>query len=271
MSGVSGVIQVRPLSPVLGAEVTGVDLNEGIDADAFAVLRDAFLEHLVLVFPGQHLQPAAQEAFARWWGSPSVLPYLAAHAVDGHPAVLRVENVGKAATVTEHWHFDSAYFEWPPLLSILAAQTLPDVGGDTMWANQYAAYDALSDGMKQLIDPLQACFAGSVADDAGVRREVLTPHALAPTHPETGRRALAVCRPGLSMPCIDGLTGAESQPLLSYLYDHASRPDFVFRHRWSAGDVVMWDNRCTIHYAVHDYGTAERTLHRVTIDGAPTT
>jgi len=261
-------VSVRPLSPVLGAEVTGIDLNGGIDAATFSVLHHAFLEHLVLVFPGQHLRAGPQEAFSRWWGQPSVLPYLAAHAVDGHPAVLRVENVGKAATVTEHWHFDSAYFERPPTVSILAAQSLPAVGGDTMWANQYVAYDALSDGMKGLLDPLLACFAGSVADADGVRQEVLTPHPLARTHPETGRRALAVCRPGTSMPCIEGLTKAESLPLLGFLYDHASRPDFVYRHQWSPGDVVMWDNRCTIHYAVHDYDDAERTLHRVTIEGS---
>lgn len=263
----ASAVDVRPLSPALGGRVTGVDLNDGIDAATFDVLRAAFLEHQVLVFPGQFLRPGPHEVFGDWWGKVSVLPYLAAHAVDGHGAVLRVENVGKDATVTENWHFDSAYFDRPPKLAILAAQVLPDIGGDTMWADQYAAYDALSDRMKDVLDGLQACFAGSVVGDDGVRREVLTPHPIVRVHPDTGRAALAVGRPGPSVPCIEGMTPDESLPLLSFLYAHACRPDFVYRHRWSPGDVVMWDNRCTIHYAVHDYGDAERTLHRIVIEG----
>jgi taurine dioxygenase len=262
-------LSVRRLSTALGAEITGLDLNQPVDDDAFALLHQTFLDHSVLVFPGQHLRAAAQEAFARLWGTPVVLPYLAAHAVDGHPAVLQVRNTGKAKTVTENWHFDSAYFEHPPILAILAAQTLPEIGGDTMWANQYAAYEALSAGMQQLLSPLRACFAGTVVGDDGVRREVATPHPVVRVHPETGRQALAVGRPGESVPRFEGMTDEESQPLLEFLYAHASRPEFLYRHRWSAGDVVMWDNRCTIHYAVHDYGDdQERTLNRVTVDAS---
>jgi taurine dioxygenase len=261
-------VVVRPLSPSLGAAVTGVDLDEPLDEEQFAALHAAFLDHLVLVFPGQHVAPAAQEDFARWWGEPLVVPYLAAHAVDGHPAVLQVRNVGKANTVTESWHFDSAFFPHPPPITILAAQVVPPVGGDTMWANQYAAYDALSDRMKELLGGLRAEFTGSAVADDGARRLLTTAHPVVRTHPETGRPALAVGHPGDSVVGFEGMTADESLPLLTFLYQHASRPDFTYRHRWSAGDVVMWDNRCTIHYAVHDYGDEERTLNRVTIAGA---
>jgi taurine dioxygenase len=258
---------VRPLSPALGAEVTGVDLSAPLDEAGFAVLHAAFLEHQVLVFPGQQLAPAAQEAFARWWGEPLVVPFLAPHAVGGHPAVLQVRNVGKANTVTESWHFDSAFFAHPPPITILAAQELPPVGGDTMWANQYAAYDALSDRMREVLGGLRAEFTGTAVADDGSREPLTTAHPVVRTHPETGRRALAVGRPGESVLGFEGMTADESLPLLTFLYQHASRPDFTYRHRWSAGDVVMWDNRCTIHYAVHDYGDQERTLNRVTIAG----
>lgn len=260
-------VEVRPLGVALGAAVTGVDLNAGLDDDQFAVVHRAFLDHCVLVFPGQHLRPPGQEAFARRWGKPMVLDYLRAHAVDGHPSILQVRNTGKANTVTENWHIDSVYFERPPKLAILAAQHLPDTGGDTMWANQYAAYEALSEPMRRLLEPLRALFAGTVVDDDGNRREVRTPHPVVRTHPETRRRALAVGRPGASVPAFEGMTEDESRPLLEFLYGHAARPDFVYRHRWSQGDVVMWDNRCTIHYAVHDYGDGERTLNRVTVEG----
>jgi taurine dioxygenase len=259
------VIEVRPVSKALGAAIRGVDLNDPLaDAD-LAAIRDALLDFGMLVFPAQHLQPDGQERFARWWGELVVLPYLAAHAVAGHPAVLQVRNTGKENTVTENWHFDSAFFPEPPSITILAAQVLPAIGGDTMWANQYAAYDALSDGMKGLLSRLRIRFAGTTVADDGTRQPLVTAHPAVRPHPETGRQALAVGRPGESVPGFEGMTDAESRPILTFLYEHASSPEFVYRHHWSDGDVVMWDNRCTIHYAIHDYGDAERTLNRVTV------
>jgi taurine dioxygenase len=260
-------IDVRPLSPAIGAAVTGVDLDEPLDDETFAIIRAAFLDHCVLVFPGQQLAPAAQEAFGRRFGEPLVVPYLAAHQLPGHPAILRVTNMGKANTLTENWHFDSAYFAEPPPIAILAAQHIPDVGGDTMWANAYAAYEALSDTMRGLLAGLRAAFTGTVVDDDGQRRDVVTYHPVVRTHPLTGRRALAIGRIE-SVPYFEGMTPAESRPLLQFLYEHCTRPEFVYRHRWGHGDVVMWDNRCTLHYAIHDYGdTAERLMHRITILG----
>lgn len=257
-------VQVRPLSTAVGAAVTGVDLGEPLDDEVFDVVRRAFLDHGVLVFPEQHLQPAAQDAFARRWGEPLVVPYLAAHAIPGFPAVLRVTNMGKEQTLTENWHFDSAYFEEPPPIAILAAQSLPEIGGDTMWANQYLAYEALSPRMQELVSGLRAAYTGSVVDDDGERREVEVFHPVVRTHPETGRKALGIGRIE-SCPRFEGMTHEESRPIIEFLYHHASRPELVYRHRWGPGDVVMWDNRCLLHYAVHDYGDAERVLHRVTV------
>ena len=257
-------IAVRDLTPVAGAEVTGLDLHDAVEPSVVAELRAVLVDRGVLVFPDQHLPAPALDAFGRCWGEPLVVPYLAPYQVDGHPAVLRVENTGKANTLTENWHFDSAYFEAPPPIAILAAQQLPPVGGDTMWANQYAAYDALSPRMQELLAGLRAAFTGSVVGDDGERRPTVAYHPVVRTHPETGRKALGSGRIE-SVPWFEGMTPEESAPLLRFLYEHCSKPEFVYRHRWRPGDVVMWDNRCTLHYAVHDYGDEPRLMHRITI------
>ena len=257
-------MDVRPLSPAVGAEVLGIDLGGVITDEAMAALTAAFHEYCVLVFREQRLTPASQQAFAACWGTPLVVPYLHSHAVPGYPSVLRVPNMGKAATLTENWHFDSAYFESPPPIAILAAQDLPPVGGDTMWANQYLAYEALSPTMQQLLCGLRAAFTGTMPDDDGVRREVVAYHPIVRTHPATGRKSLAIGRIE-SVPYIEGMTAEESRGILQFLYTHAASPEFVYRHRWQDGDVVMWDNRCLLHYAVHDHGDATRLMHRVTV------
>ena len=158
-------VDIRPLSPAVGAEVTGLELGGVIDDDTMRALTAAFHEHCVLVFRDQHLDPAGQQAFAACWGTPLVVPYLHSHAVPGYPSVLRVPNMGKPATLTENWHFDSAYFEHPPPIAILAAQELPPVGGDTMWPYQYLAYEALSPTMQQLLSGLRAAFTGTMPLD----------------------------------------------------------------------------------------------------------
>ncbi|HWC67869.1 MAG TPA: TauD/TfdA family dioxygenase [Acidimicrobiales bacterium] len=262
----ASAIEVRPLSPAVGAAVTGVDLHDELDDATFEILWSALLDRGMLVFPSQHIAAAELDAFGRRWGEPLVVPYLAPHAVDGYPAILRVTNMGKQGTLTENWHFDSAFFEQPPPLAILAAQRLPDVGGDTMWANQYLAFEALSERMQELLGGLRAAFTGTRVDDDGQRRDVVTYHPVVRTHPHTKRRALAIGRIE-SVPHFEGMTEAESRPLLQFLYQHASRPEFVYRHRWGQGDVVMWDNRCTLHYAIHDYGDEPRDLIRMTVLG----
>lgn len=257
-------MRIDPCTPHVAATIDGVALDAPVDDATMERLRSAFAERGVLVFRNQHLRPDAQIAFARRWGTPLVVPRLAAHAVAGEPAVLRVTNPGKQASLTENWHFDSAFFESPPPITILAAQEIPLLGGDTMWADQRAAYDALSPTMRRLLAPLRAAFTGSLPDDDGERREVTTFHPVVRTHPVTGRHSLAIGRIE-SVPHLEGMTPEESRGILEFLYQHASRPEFVYRHGWSAGDVVMWDNRSLLHYAIHDYGDATRLMHRVTV------
>ena len=163
---------------------------------------------------------------------------------------------------------DSAYLEKPPSISILAAQELPPAGGDTMFCNQYFAYDSLSDGLRTYLEGLRGKFTGAImARRTGHEGEIpYTYHPLVRTHPETGRKALFISHPD-TVPSIENMTEAESRPLLDYLYAHGPQPDRSYRHIWQPGDVVMWDNRCTMHYAVHDFGDADRFMHRVTIAG----
>ncbi|MGD9942118.1 MAG: TauD/TfdA dioxygenase family protein [Burkholderiaceae bacterium] len=260
-------ITVTPLTGTVGAAVAGVDLNQPLSDADFEPIRRAFLDHCMLVFRGQHLTPAAQVAFAKRWGSTGQQNPLL-QSLDGFPEIVQVTKIPKATASTEAWHYDTIYTPTPPALSILSAVIVPH-GGDTMWSNQYEAYDRLSETMKRVIEGLRVRFVGlRLGRMLGADMSALpsADHPLVRTHPETGRKALVVGHPETAQ-CIEGMSKAESRPLLDFLYAHSTSPDNVYRHMWQAGDVVMWDNRCTMHYAVHDYGEAERVLNRVTILG----
>ena len=254
-----------PVTGSIGARVDGIRLTE-LDDAGFRLIRDAFLEHCMLVFPDQFLKTEEHSAFAARWGEFSISPFV--RYLDDHPGVLQLDNRGKANAVTENWHYDSSFLPTPPAMTILSARDIP-VGGDTMWSNQYHAYETLSPGMKRLLDGLRAEFAGTrLASLAKGDVEVPTSlHPVARTHPETGRLALFIGHPGDTVTRFEDMSPEESRPLIEWLYEHSTRPDRVYRHRWTAGDVVMWDNRCTMHYAVHDYGEQRRELHRISIAG----
>lgn len=256
---------LTPLGGHVGAAVEGLSLADLSDAE-FEQVRQAFLEYSVLVFPGQHLSIDDHVDFAARWGAFSTSPFV--QYLPDHPQVLPLSNLGKANAVTENWHYDSSFLAQPPSITILSAREIP-IGGDTMWSSQYHAYETLSDGMRRLLDGLRAEFAGTrLAKRVGSDTEVPSSlHPVARTHPETGRKALLVGHPGDTMRRFEDMTPEESLPLIEYLYEHSTRPDRVYRHRWTAGDVVMWDNRCTMHYAVHDYGEQTRSLHRISITG----
>jgi taurine dioxygenase len=261
-------ITVRRLTGAIGAEVKGVNLNHSLGEGTFATIHQAFLDHCMLVFRGQFLEPEAQTAFARRWGEVLHAPYLKQIEMRDHPDVLAVPNLGKArAFTTEVWHSDLSFTPAPPAHSILAAQVLPEAGGDTMFASQYLAYESLSEGMKRLLQGLRACHGGAKLAAVFGNEETIPPqsHPIVRTHPETGRKGLYVNR--LYTYCVDGLTEAESRGLLDFLLEQISRPEFTYRHQWAPGDVIMWDNRCTVHYAVHDYGDVPRVMHRTTIAG----
>lgn len=265
-------ITTSPLSGSIGAEVSGVNLMEPVAPDTFAAIVSALHDACgVLVFRDQFLTPKGLHDFAVLWGEPIVSAKTKGHTYEdqGLPDVHRVTNFGKAHSYTERWHVDWMWMQDPPppAITILAAQTIPSYGGDTMWANQYLAYERLSPGMQKLIEGLRAEFPGTGPDPVtGEMREVVATHPLVRVHPETGRKALLAGHPGDSMSKIEGLSVEESLPILNFLYEHATQHDLIYRHHWRPGDVVMWDNRCTLHYAVHDYGDeTERTLARVTL------
>jgi taurine dioxygenase len=261
-------ITVKRLTGAIGAEVRGVDLNHPLDEIAFATIHQVFLDHCMLVFRRQFLDPAAQTTFANRWGRAFHAPYLKPLEIPDHPEVMAQANLGKANSyTTEVWHSDQSFMPAPPAHSILSAQTVPEAGGDTMFASQYLAYETLSEGMKRLLRELRAWHGGAkLASLFGAENSVSPQsHPIVRTHPETGRKGLYVNR--LYTYCIDGLTEAESRGLLDFLFEQICRPEFTYRHQWAPGDVIMWDNRCTVHYAVHDYGEAPRLMHRTTIAG----
>jgi taurine dioxygenase len=271
-------IRVAPVAGALGAEIGGVDLNRP-DDEVVAEVRAALLRHCVLFFRDQALTPESQAAFARRFGPLNRHPYV--KPMDGHPDVFRiVKEPGDEHHFGNSWHTDLAYTERPALGTVLYAVDVPAAGGDTLFASQRAAYEALSEGMRRLLDGLKIVYTNAntygeesqrfrigVAKAMDVRpaqvKEVT--HPAVRTHPETGRRALYLSPVHFSR--FAGMTPEESRPLFDYLVAHATRPEFVCRFRWRNGSVAMWDNRCTMHYAVSDFPEATRTMQRVTLEG----
>jgi taurine dioxygenase len=267
-------IAVAPLTTVLGAEVSGVDLASPLDAPAIAAIRDALLEHKVLLFRKQSLDPTTQARLASRFGE--LTP---AHpvepSVEGHPEILSLDSDDGARA--DVWHSDLTFQESPPLGAMLHAVVVPDVGGDTIWADMAAAYEALSPALRDFLAALTATHSAAkaggyfAARDTGGDKAAATAaavpahHPVIRAHPETGRPSLFV-NP-LFTTKIDGLRRAESDALLDLLYAIATRPEHQMRWHWSAGDVAFWDNRCTMHYALLDYGKERRRMERVALEG----
>ena len=262
----SNTMTMRPLTGSIGAEILDLDLRE-IDDAGFADIRRAFLDNCMLVFRGQHLGAADLVAFTRRWGEVFNTPH--ATPIEGFPEAIAVRNRGKACTTTEYWHTDSVFAPVPPALSILASQILPPAGGDTMFANQYLAYETLSPGLRALAGTLRAGYFRAanmgrlMGDLSGAVKTA--DHPVVRTHPETGRRALYLSYDPTVR--LEGFSEAESRAIVGLFAAHATQPAFCYRHRWVPGDVVMWDNRCAIHFAVHDYGEQERVHYRTTVVG----
>ena len=278
-------LDIRPASHVLGAEIRGIDLREKQSAEMIAALRDTLCKYSLLLFRDQDITPEQHVAFSRRFGK---LEHhvLAEYLLPGIPEIYVLSNIRKRgktigrAGVGEYWHSDLQYLAKPSLGSIMHALEVPEVGGDTMFANQIAAYEALSDGMKKLLDGLQVVnhFAKArfLSAQVGMARpfsdEELkkTPPVVHPavrTHPETGKKALYIS-PGFALNFV-GMTEAESRPILEFIYEHSINPRFIYRHKWRPHDVVFWDNRSLMHYAVQDYDHAKdrRHMQRTTISG----
>lgn len=270
------MIDVRPLTSVIGAEVSGVDLATAADdAETMTVLHRALLDHLVLFFRDQEVTPEQQLAVGRWFGELEIHAFATPH--PDHPELVVLDQTTPATDGANSWHSDSSFMAQPAMGSILAAQQLPPLGGDTCWASMYAAYEALSPSLRDMLDELSALhdLTGPLVKavqgghsiggiDEMQRRWPPLAHPVVRTHPETGRKLLFVNSNFVTR--IVGLTERENAALLPMLLDHVRSPDFQVRFRWEPGSVAFWDNRSCQHYAVPDYDQ-RRIMHRVTIAG----
>ena len=260
--------QVTPLTGSIGGLVEGIDLKQPLSPALFEKVHSAFLRYQVLVFRGQNMfEPEQLLRFSKLWGTPVPASKLGPYLKD-HPEITHVTKIPKAMASTEAWHYDSPYTPIPPKISILSAVTVPH-GGDTMWCNQYQSYDRLSPVMKKMLEGLRVKFVALRLGrmmGADLNDLPTAVHPMIRTHTETGKKSLYVGHPETAQE-IEGMTIQESRPLLDFLYQHSTNPDNMYRHMWQVGDVVMWDNRCTMHYAVHDYGEQERVLLRSTMEG----
>jgi taurine dioxygenase len=266
-------LDVRPLGPHIGAEVRGVDVASELDASTVAAIRAAWLEHLVLFFPGQDLNPESQQQLGARFGEiteghPVETP------LDDHPNVHPIDSMFGH---TDFWHTDVTFMSTPPSASMLYSIKLPELGGDTMWASTRAAYDTLAPALRDFCDTLTAVhyseyYANEVARGngkswGGKPVEKLWPveHPVVRVHPETGRKNLYV-NPGFTVG-LKGFPGEQGNGLLKVLYNHMTQPDFIVRWRWEPGTLAFWDNRATMHFGIHDYGDAHRVMHRITLRG----
>lgn len=276
-------LEVMPLSGAAGAEIGGVDLSEDLPADVLAEVRAALLAHQVIFFRNQRLTDDRLLAFARRWGEIHLHPFM--EGMPDHPEILEIikrptdkKNFGGA------WHTDQMFAPRPAMGTILYALQVPSAGGDTMFTNQYLAYEALSPGMRAMLDRLRSvCIGDRSKRKGGPSRKDIYPttmasmrgkdpgdvqtdsiHPLVRTHPETGRKALYI---GGHVQAFEGMTDEESAPLIAYLMAHSTKPEFTCRFRWETGSLAFWDNRCTQHFAVNDYPAETRIMHRVTVCG----
>jgi taurine dioxygenase len=257
-------MEVRRMSAPLGAIVEGIDVRS-VDDATWRTLNNLFCEHHVLVFPGQTLTPEEQMAFGQRWGELVRHPYAG---LEDYPEIIELSNRGKKKDVNQHWHSDMSYNTHPPKLTMLHALEAPEFGGDTAFSNQILAYQELSDGLRELLDGLRAIHSAAGLATIYGEDQAEAPRAEHPvirTHDETGERALYVCRAFTDR--FTTWSRAESKALLEYLYQHSVRPEFQARHQWRPGDVVMWDNRCLLHFAVHDHGDDPRVIHRLQVAG----
>lgn len=272
------VLDINPICGSLGAEISGVDLSKPVPSDTLAEIRKALNEYLVIFFRDQDITPEQQKEFGRLFGTLNIHPVY--EPLAGHPEILQVVKEADAMNnIGDTWHSDATFLEEPPMGSILYAKEIPPFGGDTLFANLQLAYEMLSEGMKRMLDGMQAVHSDAFLTQVNAERNATrstklkagameareTLHPVVRTHPETGRKSLFINEPFTAR--FDGMTEKESRPLLDYLLNHIKSPEFTCRFRWQVGSIAFWDNRCTHHYALNDYHGHRREMHRVTVNG----
>jgi taurine dioxygenase len=276
-------ITITPLSGAMGAEIGGVDLSQDLDNQTFNEIHQALLDNLVIVFHDQSLAPDDCKSFARRFGS--LEPYPFVEGLSEHPEIFEIrKEPDEKKNFGGKWHSDMSFTKMPPMGTMLYALEVPSKGGDTMLTNLYLAYENLSDGMRQLLANMKAEYSAALKQSGGRvaimnstrfdvanldRAEETSLHPLVRTHPQTGMKALYVSAGHLAR--FEGMTVEESKPILDFLREHASQPDFTCRVKYRKGTLALWDNRCTQHRALNDYHGERRVMHRLTIgsDEAP--
>jgi taurine dioxygenase len=272
---VADEFEVNPVTGVIGADVTGIDLRDPLDEQTVDALRGALARHLVLFFRDQDITPEQHIALGRRFGKLSPAPFGPKH--PDHPEMTVLDQISPKGEGSDNWHTDNTFMPQPPLGSILRAVTLPSVGGDTCFASMYAAYEALSPSLRDMLEPLRATHdltrmlrkaisngqAGDDFDDMA-RRWPPVSHPVIRTNPHTGQKALFVN--GQWTVFIEGLTERENSVLLPFLSDHVRSPEFQCRFHWQPNSIAFWDNRWVQHYGVADYAE-RRVMQRITIEG----
>ncbi|KAK3674452.1 hypothetical protein LTR78_005538 [Recurvomyces mirabilis] len=258
----------------LGAEIHNVDLKS-LDGTAVKQIRQAFAEHKVIFFRDQHLSPPEFLSFASKFGEPVEYPMV--KGIDGYPKIIEVlKQEHETTNFGGVWHADTTYLPEPPMGTILLARQIPPYGGDTLFANQAAAYDALSDGLKATLAPLRGISSSAKADasktredrikDSGMKSaDLLASHPVVRTHTVTSKKSLYVNVAHTVR--FDGWTEDESRPLLQYLFQHQVKPEFTCRFSWEEGSISFWDNRTVLHNPINDYHGFRRSMHRITLAG----
>ena len=270
-------ITITPLLDAIGAAITGVDLSQDVDAETVAAIKQAWLDNIIIVFPGQDITDDEQEIFCRNFGELELVRTTTSIDKD-HPSIMMITNVkdsGKPTALEDGemmFHYDQCYYEQPSMGSTLYAIEIPDEGGNTLFASCIKAYDALSGDWKQRIEGLRALNYYDYARNPTMRPDDVNPdvpqwtHPVVRVHPETGKKAIYVNR--LMSILIEGLSAEESDEILNFLFDHIEKPEFVYEHVWTVGDMMMWDNRCSVHARTYFSPKKRRMMRRVTVRDA---
>jgi taurine dioxygenase len=272
----TGTVTVTRLAGAVGAEISGIDLRRPLEAGQTAWLRRVWLEHGVVFLRGEPLDPERFLAFANSIGTPVEYPFVSG--IEGYPHIIEVKKLEhERINFGGVWHSDTAYLERPPMATLLLAREIPPQGGDTLFASQTAAFDALSERMQKLLCGLRCVNSSAKADTSRTREDRIAEsggaqrrhyeveHPAVRVHPETGRRALYMNVAHTVR--FAGMTEAESAPLLHFLHEHQRKEEFTCRFRWQPGSLALWDNRSVQHYPINDYHGHRRVMHRITLAG----
>ena len=272
-------ILINPTSGSMGVEIHNVDLSNELSDSLFSEIRETFIEHGLIFFRDQELTPDDHLRFAKRWGEININRFFAK--VEGYDQIAEVrKDADQKINIGGAWHTDHSYDQIPAMGSILLAKETPKIGGDTLFANMYRAYETLSNGMKKTLETMKACHssrhvfgAHTGYAEASSQRisnpELATQDAIHPviiTHPESKRKALYV-NPEFTVN-FEGWTVEESKPLLDYLAEHTTQQENTTRFQWKPGSIAFWDNRCTWHFALNDYPGETRLMHRITVEGS---